>query len=130
MRIIGLVTTVALMLTLNSNAFADGLASTTTQGPGPIQVSVQSMRWLPGVDRAAKGVHGPLKPSGSGSGGQMSRRQVSILLGILGGAAGGFFVADSVCKEQHHNECGLPGRFFGLPIGAAAGGIAVAWLTQ
>jgi hypothetical protein len=52
---------------------------------------------------------------------------------MLGGAVGGYFVADSVCKTEHPHGgegCGLPGLFFGMPIGAAAGGIAVAWMTK
>jgi hypothetical protein len=133
MRLIGLVTTVALMLALTSNVFADGPPSTTAQRPGPIQASVRSMRWLPGADRVSKGAQAPFAPSGSGPRGQMSRRQVSILFGILGGAVGGFFVADSVCHAAHRtgaDECGLPGLVFGMPIGAAAGGIAIAWLTK
>jgi hypothetical protein len=130
MRINGLVTTVALVLTLSSNAFADGPASRTAPGPGPIRASVQSARWVSDVDHLSKGWQGPYKPSGSGPRGQMSRRQVAIILGMVGGAVGGFFVADAVCQTRYRNECDLPGVIFGTPIGAAAGGITVAWLTK
>ena len=128
-----LVAAMLLMLTAGSNVFAGGRVNKSTPNPGPIQTSVQSMRWLPDVTRTSRGVSGSFGQPGLDPNRGMSRRQVSILLGMLGGALGGFVVADSVCHAEHRpggEECGLAGRFYGLPIGAAAGGITVAWLTK
>jgi len=127
MKLVGCVTVLALLLASQPTVCAQG-PTRATRAPGPIQTSVQSMRWLPSVEPAARGIQGPLAPAGFGT--RMSRRQVAVLLGILGGAVGGFFVADSLCKAGHHNECDLPGGIFGVPIGAAAGGVAVAWVTK
>lgn len=130
MKLVSFVTVIALLLASQPTAFGQGTATTTS---GPIRTSVQSMRWLRSADPAPRGFQGPLAPSGYGHNGRMTRRQVSILLGILGGAAAGFFVADSICNSAHHytaSECGLPGLVLGMPIGAAAGGITVAWLTK
>jgi hypothetical protein len=131
MRIIGLVTTVALMLTVSSHAFADPPAGATTQGP--IRASVQSMRWVSDVDRAPRGASRQFGPFGPVPQSHITVRQVAILAGIIGGAFAGGAITASISNA--HRGGAQEGENFPLYVlgaigGGVGGGVLVAVLTR
>jgi hypothetical protein len=116
------ITVGALISTLVSTSAYAGRADATATGAGGIRRSVEQIRF----DGSSRGWSYATPPRRAGNGTAQKATAAFALgfLGMLGGMLAGGWLGITVGEVCRCDDPGLAGALIGMPIGAAAGGVA------
>jgi hypothetical protein len=111
----------------------DGTDRVRTTPQGSLQKAIRES--IPLLTRDPRGPAGATRRA-QGSYGRITKRMNTstrgalIAAGMVGGMYAGAYIGAALEGDCRCDDPGLQGALIGLPIGAALGGIGMAWLTR